>query len=255
MLQVQLQKRQQKSNLHIGDPVKPIWRWTVGGNINELGWEVFSESVRLGPKVYPEFDFIICHNNTTSEQEERLKYLSIPLLRQQEHMSCVPHGETDVCTDFAWKIIPPRLRPESHELWVDNDVVVRDRIPAIDAWLERDVSVISMGFDSLYGRFQDRISVDCCAGFFGLPPHFNFEERIISLCEGKPLEGFDEQGLVTYIVSNIPNWILIRYNDFRMWGHWQKEFGAELPSGIHFVGANRNEFLTSWNYYKVVSQP
>ena len=238
--------------------MKPLWRWTVGGNIGPLGWEVFSESVRLAPKVYPEFDFVICCNNVNVDQKAYLESHDFPVVLQTEKHSCVPYrAKGEGCEDFAWKLMPPRLRIEAHELWVDNDIVIRDKIPAIDQWLGCYTGIVSRGFDSLYGRFQEKVdpSVDCCAGFFGLPPYFDFRAHIIEICGDEPLMGFDEQGLVVYVVSNLPGRIIVPYANLRMWGHWQTEFHSDFPEGIHFVGANRNERLLSWEYYKQVSTP
>jgi hypothetical protein len=213
--------------------------------------------VRHAVKLYPEFDFLICHNNLLEVEVKRLKRLGVLLLEQTEAMSIVPHRDVSVCKDFAWKIIPPRIRPESHELWVDNDLIIRDRIPDIDEWLNKSTGIVSRGFSSLYGRFASRIdpSIDCCAGFFGLPPYFDFRARIVDLCGNEPLEEFDEQGLVVYVVSQIPGFMVVDYNYLRMWGHWQTEFGGNFPAGIHFCGANRTDRLISWDYYRFTSLP
>ena len=236
--------------------MRPLWRWTIC-DVAKLGWEIFIESVRHAPKVYPEFDFVICYNNLMEDRLASLQKYSIPLLAQDESMSVVPHYEVKVCKDFAWKIIPPRLRIEAHELWVDNDLVIRDRIPAIDDWLAINTGIISKGFSSCYGRFADKIDpdVDCCAGFFGLPPHFDFGAWIIEACKGEPLVEFDEQGLVVYTVSKLPDFIVVPYFNLRMWGHWQSEFNSSFPEGIHFCGANRTDQLRSWDYYRATSMP
>lgn len=235
--------------------MRPLCRWTIGGNISQLGWEIFSESIRVTPKVYPEFDFVICYNNLSQKQLRYLQITGLRLFDQSCSESCVPyHPWGEGCEDFHWKLVPPRLRIESHELWLDNDLLIRDRIDAIDQWLRCHTGIISVGFDSLYGRFQDRVKADCCAGFFGLPPFFDFKARIRECCGDQPLRRYDEQGLVAYIVTNMPGWILVPYNDLRMWGIWQKEFG-DLPSGIHFVRANSVEQMGSWDFYRLTTSP
>jgi hypothetical protein len=123
--------------------------------------------------------------------------------------------------------------------------------------LTTNTGIISVGFDSAYGRFADVIDpkVECCAGLFGLPPYFDFEMRIKELCQGKPLANYDEQGMVVYTISNIPEWIAINYGDFRMWGPWQKEFNGDYPAGLHFIRANTLDTMKSWRYYKAISTP
>jgi len=175
--------------------MKPLIRWTIGKTKSPFGWEVFSESIRLLPKVYPEFDFIICYNEVTLEEWMRLKFLGIPLYRQKRSEACFSvcwkEGKSVLGTSdvFAWKLVPVRLRPDGHELWVDNDIVICGKIPQIDEWLQSDTGLISEGRYPNYGRFADQIpeSLKTCAGLFGLPPYFDFAEKIEQHCDGQAM--------------------------------------------------------------------
>lgn len=247
--------------------MKPLMRWTIGGVKSKLGWEVFSESLRLMPKVYPEFDFVICHNNLSHEEEEGLKGSGVFLHQQrkselgfsvcwEEGKSVL--GKSDV---FVWKLVPPRLRLEAHELWVDNDIVIRNRIPEIDEWLNRDVGLISLGFYPNYGVFENQISpnLKSCAGLFGLPPNFDFSSKIQEYSGGRILQGYDEQGLVTLIVSEMDH-VEVSIDHMRSLSPKRKLWGYPLgmrdwPIGMHFHHTNHSSWHRPWSTYKLLTIP
>lgn len=253
--------------------MRPLWRWTIG-NVSEVGWEILSESVRLATKVYPEFDFVICHNNLTPEKENVLRKFSIPLLRQDDLVE--PNRSSK--NDFFWKLVPPRIRLDSYELWVDNDLVICDCIPQIDEWLSSNTAIVSsspVGLKKWYGKFEDMIDPsipECCAGLFGLPPYFNFGKKIAEL-SGGCLTGYDEQGLVVYVVVNFDHWISIPNHTVSMFGGWKvffsscsqssklgnpnTKFSDHFPQGIHFVRANRasDKYWAPWFFYKLRTMP
>jgi len=248
--------------------MRPLIRWTVGNIKSRLGWEVFSESVRLIPKVYPEFDFVICHNNLSVEEEERLKCYGVSLYRQNRSEIGFPVcweegrsvlGKSDV---FVWKLVPPRLRPQSHELWVDNDIIIRDRIPEIDEWLTSDTGLISLGFYPNYGIFEDRIPPDfkSCAGLFGLPPNFDFADKILKYCGDQVLQGYDEQGLVTLIVSEMDGFVGVSIDHMRSLAPertlWDYPLGMrDWPIGMHFHHTNHASRHNPWSIYKLLTLP
>jgi hypothetical protein len=220
------------------------------------------------PKVYPEFDFVICYNNLSSDEEEKLMRSGVPLHHQRKSELGLPVcweegksalGKSDV---FVWKLVPPRLRPESHELWVDNDIVIRDRIPEIDEWLKSNTGLISVGFYPDYGIFKDRISSDfkSCAGLFGLPPNFDFEDKILEHCNGRVLQGYDEQGLVTLIVSEMEGYVRVSIDHMRSLAPerklWDYPLGMrDWPIGMHFHHTNHSGWHCPWSTYKLLTIP
>ncbi len=248
------------------------------GNVSEAGWECLSESTRLLPKIYPEFDFVICYNsfhqetlqqtkaknrnlhreaNLKRERLNRLRSFGIDLYEQRKAALDIPHNflRPESVSNHAWKLCPTRLRPEAHELWIDNDVVIVDRIPEIDEWLNKDVPIISTAYGrEHYGRFDSKINTDitCCAGLFGLPPHFGFKEKILQECDGMPLEGFDEQGLVVYLVTTSEGWIHIQPHIFNQVGWFNKFVFKHM--GYHFIRLNTGT-NSAWENYKMITSP
>ena len=247
------------------------------GNVSEAGWECLSESTRLLPKVYPEFDFIICYNSfhqetllktrykdrdpyreakLKEEKLDRLRSFGIDLYEQKEEELNIPHNflrPEEVC-NHTWKLCPTRLKQEAHELWIDNDAIITDRIPEIDEWLNKSVPIISTSFGrEHYGRFDSKIDNDiaCCAGLFGLPPHFGFKEKLLQGCGDIPLEAFDEQGLVVSIVTNEEGWIPISTSNFNQVGWFRP---LEIRLGCHFIRLNTGT-NSAWECYKLMTSP
>jgi hypothetical protein len=239
--------------------MNPLIRWTMG-NVSEAGWECLSESTRLLPQIYPEFDYVICYNSMeqkslskTKDGLKRLKSFGIDLYEQKEEDLKIPHkfNKAKKVNNHCWKLCPTRLRPDGHELWIDNDIVIMDRIPEVDDWLTKDVPIISTSYgQEQYGRFRP-MNNNCCAGFFGLPPNFDFQTKLLESCNG-PLDGFDEQGLVVSIVTREEGWIPIHTWNLNQTG-WFARFTMECP-GYHFIRLNTGT-NSAWEHYKILSSP
>lgn len=238
---------------------KPVIRYTMG-KVSSAGWEILTESVRLNKKIYPEFDIVICHNKLNNAEIEKLNKLEVNLIKQDEILPSFDFEDTDEgrIRNFCWKLIPARIRKNAHELWVDNDIIFRGRIEGIDKWLKSNTSIISTGFNHDYGCFIKKLQYKeaFCAGLFGLPPHFDFESEIKKQCEGIKLKGFDEQGLVSLIVTDFEDYMVLRQDEVRMLGEGWKIKGIKFfPNGLHFARANRFADHNSWKYYKLVVNP
>jgi hypothetical protein len=211
-----------------------------------MGHEILCTSIRLFRKVYPEFEPLLCYNQITGMI---LDYVQIDMYQQSEGDFAgrikatdlnvnVPHGS-------CWKLCPPRLRTEAPELWIDNDVVITRRVKEIDDWLRSPTyPIMSEGLrqNRVYGFYESQVKdgVHANSGLFGLPPHFDFAKAIkerLPVAAGREIGGYDEQGLVAAVITNIPSWKLIPLESI-----WITEADAEpLPGcpGYHFVGANR----------------
>jgi hypothetical protein len=241
--------------------MKPLARWTIGPTTHS-GQEILIESVSKFKEIYPEFDTIVCYNNlqninmvNTDMYKQKNDDLDYPLTSYNNPLLHVePSIRNFGAAGSGWKLCPPRLRIKSHELWLDNDIIIKNRIPEIDNWLKQNTGIISEGRCRIFGVYEPIIpkSFKLCAGLFGLPPNYDFHQDIINLCkkylEGKELGHYDEQGLVAAIISGIENFILIPQTHLKI-----VEDGEKLPPkamGFHFVGVNRNEKHSAWKDYK-----
>ena len=231
------------------------------GSVSEAGWECLSESARVTPRVYPEFDYVICYNSLDEKQLRRLRSFGIPLHEQKSEDIGVPHEFTKETTqkvqNHAWKLCPLRLRPEAHEVWIDNDIIIWDRIEEIDEFLLSDKPIVSQTWSrELYGSFDEDVPDGCsiCAGFFGLPPNYPFEEKIKEMIFFKgPLSGYDEQGMIaSMITNNDKGWIGIapyRLNQLGWWAYYK-----QMPQGGHFIRLNTGT-NSGWETYKMLTHP
>jgi hypothetical protein len=172
---------------------------------------------------------------------------------------CFPCGDEDGIRNFYWKLIPARLRPESHELWIDNDIVITDRIKKIDDWLVGSTGLIGTGFNRDYGRFAKTmpdVTLAYCAGMFGLPPGFDLETKIVEVVGNRTITGFDEQGLVVRIVTGIDNFLTLEQKDMALLSErWRPKVMRGFPHGLHFARVNRFDFHHSWRAYRFVVMP
>jgi hypothetical protein len=235
--------------------MRPLARWTFGAS-TDVGADILKHSVSRFGLLYPEFDRVICHNNLGVGQLELLRKLDVPLYQQSAIELDYPLTSIDDSSGaigmagWGWKLCPPRMRPDSYELWIDNDIIIRKRMPSLEPWLHSGISMISEGHRRAYGDFETLVSDEnpLCAGFFGLPPGFDFASRILQECQflnGKPLGHFNEQGLVAKILTS-HNYILIPQSELKIVKTLQRPY----PAGLHFIGVNRTQFHPAWEQYK-----
>ena len=238
---------------------KPLARWTLGP-VSSIGHEILLESIQKFKKIYPEFDCILCFNNINPDIVEKFRPY-VDLYQQKKHeLPCPvlpPNFLNSFATGCGWKLSPPRLRIKGLELFLDNDLVIFDRIKEIDDWINSGRhGIITEGKQRLFGAFSEFIKPNykLCAGFFGLPPFFNFEKHIKYYFEyfKQPLDAFDEQGLSAAVVSNMKNFIIVPLSKVAI-----LEDHLPFPDiknseigGIHFVGANRQPWHRGWLSYK-----
>lgn len=208
--------------------MKPLLRWVVGP-VGELGLRILRNSVRNIVSMYGErFDYLICYNQISADKLS----LGIPLF-------CQDHLRNALGYDVAWKLFPVRVRAESHEIVIDNDLVLFKKLDEIENFLVSDHTLTYQGLHGAHGNYYVPKGMRLNSGIYGMPPGFDIDlsNRTFS---GK----FDEQGL---IVSSLLSWhhcdvipmtaIPIIESDFPIDEFWK----LKSTKGFHFVGANRGK--------------
>jgi len=211
-------------------------RITVGP-VSEQGMDVLRWSVQNFKALYPECDVCVCFNQIGSGS---LSKLNVPLVKQEDYIHSLPYPPLD---DYqvAWKIYPPRLRPDEHEVIVDNDILVFKRIKELDDFLKSDSVLLYQGLnEGRCGQYQDLVpsGIRINSGIFGMPPGFDPEfESII-----RPWNNYyDEQGLVAAALLRHPRYQILPLTKVPIVqvGWSIKDFlRNEQICGIHFAGVN-----------------
>lgn len=243
--------------------MRPIARWTVG-HVSNCGMDILMESTKVFEKIYPEFDLMVCYNNIDRSilpkfsskvivRQQHSNEINYPLTAFDDPLEGVAYRKGGMAGS-GWKLVPPRLNIKTHELWIDNDIIVRNRMKDIDSWLKKtNCGIISEGLGRIFGVYESLIpkQLKICAGFFGLPPHFDFHATILKYCKclnGKSLGHYDEQGLVAATITNMKNFIIVPQERLRIVENHHAF--DNFADGIHFVGANRLDKHSGWETYK-----
>lgn len=240
--------------------MRPLVRWTVGP-VGDTGRAILGESVARFTEAYPEFDAVVCCNQVDPRDCGRL---GVPVFEQRaEHAPLPVRGHDPSALDEAagcgWKLCPPRLREGGYELFLDNDVVVTERLPQIGDWLAGGGGLIAEGLRRrrMYGVFDGMVpqGVHVCAGVFGLPPGFDFgavirERGKVLAAAGLTLGGFDEQGLTASAVTGLPHYRVIPLTTLHIAEDHVPFPDSPFPA-YHFVGANRKPWHRGWKAYRL----
>lgn len=234
--------------------MKPLARWTIGGRINPAGITAQIQAVRSFQKIYADhFDVAICYNNLEDIYLQYLKkgLTNVPLIDQTEYensLSIKPRRA-------AWVLYPPRLRIESHEIIMDNDLILFKKLPLIEEFLKSDdLFLITQGRGfGAYGAFTDILAnhrPQLNSGLVALPPGFDYQkelEKIIKTTKfGEWTYHLDSQGIISVCLLAQKNLKIIPISDL-----------PPLPPnsdlvdayGVHFLKINSRLLHIPWIQY------
>jgi hypothetical protein len=220
-------------------------RFTLG-NTTQLGRDILGVSVERIREIYPECDICVCHNQI---DPLLLAGLSVPLVDQSLHLDSIPFAP-EQGYHVHWKLYPPRLRPGSHEIFIDNDIVITERIAEIDNFLRSESDVLLyQGLHGLHGTFHSSIpaGVRINSGIFGLAPDYDFRDQLRKTMKKYDfkewLDPFDEQGLVAATLFRTPHHIVPLTAIPVVERRWSISHHRRNRSikGYHFVHSNQHE--------------
>jgi hypothetical protein len=228
--------------------MKPLARWTIGPCRPE-GFDILKWAIYNFKNLYPQFDCIICHNQLTKEQLAKVKNIGVELCDQEKYLNSNLYPPKDGY-NVHWKLYPPRLRTESHELIMDNDIIFWKHINEIDSFLSNSIPLISQALRRSYGRYNHMVPRPLCinSGIIGLPPDFDFKEDINELLNrkggwlgrNKDFVNFDEQGIVAVVLSKNEHYIIptTTVSCLPAKGDLAAVLRNPMLCGIHFIGMN-----------------
>lgn len=269
---------------------KPLARWNVGGHITSCGFDVLKESIKTTRKVLDkyDFDYVICYNNLSVSRKMEIKEYErqgIQTLEQKWETCPIPFQEclnpvkadgsiednTGSVGGTLWKITPPRLRINAHEIVMDNDVMILNDFKELSLFLKSNKTMFSSNMPRFYGRY-DKLFWECKenynAGFVGMPPGFDFGAVLYEIWTTneryKKLTYADEQGLSLAALRTeehiiLYNIVIELYKEGKML-KWNPEFWEPYAvTGdekiFHFIQSNRHEAKDhkGWQSYKTLS--
>lgn len=183
---------------------KPILRWTVG-NVSDQGLLCFRMAVKKLFRLYEDtFDYYCLHNSIDVNRLQFLKDYPITFIDQTSHKNDLdlPAVEKNPC----WKLYPSRLDINRQEIFLDNDLILYRRLPAIDRFLSGESSFfITEAVARSYGAFNriNKRHHKINTGLFGIPPEFDFAAELNATVKKVNLPNWythlDEQGCVANI--------------------------------------------------------
>jgi len=220
-----------------------IARWTIGP-VQPAGYECLYRSITNFTRLY-DAKVVICQNGNGWLPEAQGP---VRVLNQKDSLST-----TDGPIGVAWKLYPPRISLNDHEIFIDNDLIVEQRIEEIDAFLAGDMTLMIEGESRMYGRFENHVpkGYTINSGLFGVPPGFDLG-KFLRFYGSKWEENcwhssktWDEQGLVATALLSYSKHCIISKETIT-----NCETRLTRSKGMHFVGLNRREKHKPWQQYK-----
>jgi len=270
---------------------RKIFRWIVG-DVSDIGLEILEKSVVQAKKILFDlgFEFYICYNSHEDQVKDicRRNYLfsfkqdwnrDFPLpakIIPKTNDITQSYGEPSGRQGSFWKLCPPRIDINCHEIVCDNDLVIQ-KCPSeiIDFLNSRKTLVCEENIMNL-GKYAKFMKKAYNSGIYGLPPGFDLKKRIMDVWTEtggiNPLLSRDEQGILMLVLHKdsieIPKekvrfvlnegetssakYEFIYENEFISKSIVEIKYekcslNKEL---IHFLGANRIKKHKYWSVYK-----
>jgi hypothetical protein len=229
---------------------KPIARWTIG-DTNEQGYECLELSIRSFLKFHTA-DIVVAHS-CDPEKLPKIDGVKMQLLDQRPFLDTSYIAPVGV----AWKLYPPRLKIERHEICIDNDIIFQEPIEQLNKFFKSDCTLLLEGQSRNYGRFERYIppKVKINSGIYGMPPNFDMD-KFIKIVAGNAWElnakgehagnkTFDEQGIVAFALLNYPRYVTIPEKVVT-----NCERHLIEGKGMHFVGLNKRFYHEPYRLYR-----
>lgn len=224
--------------------MKPLVRWTIG-NVKPAGYDCLAISIENFKNLY-DVEIVVCHNCDLS----KINHLSgVNFYDQRQDWKIKPKG-------VSWKLYPPRLDLYRHELLIDNDIIIEEKIDEIDKFFNSDCTLLLEDITRTYGKFENHVPPNYCinSGIYGMPPGFDLKKYVNFYVKDWELNAtgqhsasktFDEQGLVAFSLLNYPSFAIIPNTSVTI---CEQDF--KKSKGMHFIGLNRREHHRPFNLYK-----
>lgn len=216
---------------------KPLFRFTLG-DVSFDGMCILRTAIKKIKSLYPACDIVICYNSIS---EKILKYyddLDVSTIR-----ATTSEVEYDPKNEM-WKMYPPRIDIDTHEIVLDNDLIFFSRIKEIDEFFSGEHTLLLRGKARSYGNYDHLVPMDYAfnSGLYGMPPKFDLSKYIKETCkndiERKWTKWCDDQGVIAHSLTKV-KFKIIENNVIT---NYFPEDEYDLPydiKGVHLIGSNR----------------
>ena len=229
-----------------------IARWTIGP-VSQAGYECLALSIASFQLHHPNTKIVICHNCPKINCQNVVSRFPEAIFIDQRS-----YAQSDIPPmGVAWKLYPPRISPDDHELCIDNDIIFTEPLDEIEDFYQGNHTLLLEGLTRNYGRFEPHVPQPYCinSGVYGMPPNFNFD-KYLNFYVTKSWETnafgphaasktFDEQGIVALALLSYGKFVIISGSVLT-----NCERHLMLGKGLHFVGLNRNQFHEPYRLFK-----
>lgn len=184
--------------------MKPLVKWVIGP-VSSSGFSCLKFSIRNFLELYKDrFEYVICYNNLNEREINFIKQFNVPLYNQEDFCKRVNWGVPFGC---IWKLFVPKFGT-SHEITLDNDLIIRKRLPQIEEFLDsQNKFLITEALKRNYGIFDNKVKSDIKynTGLLGIPPNYDITAMVDKTLKQFKIEWktwFDEQGLTSYLIQD-----------------------------------------------------
>lgn len=233
---------------------KPVLRWVVG-DCHELGIKTLLFSIKNIKKIYQNnFYYCICFNSINVSKTLKQCFEEVDLVINQNNFFQSLSYSPYVKKGPHWKLYPPRICKNQHEIIIDNDIVIYDKIQEIEDFLSQKnifitTAAIKRSYSNQFGNIVSK-NFNINSGLVGLPPLYDYKKEIEDVLikgSGKWRHHFDEQTVVAAILQK-NNSKIIPFKTISACCNITKFILGE--KGTHFLGVNKG-FDVWWKEFKI----
>lgn len=258
--------------------MKPLFRWTVGACLPQ-GLDILAESFKRTTAALglQNFDWMVCYNGLSDADLSRIMRsignLPIDLVEQSwEDCPIIDkvrspkradgsfEGNGNLVGGSLWKACPGRMRIDSHEIVMDNDILILKAFPQIKYFLNSTSYAIILEepirFYGRYEKFMSKSEPFLNSGFMGFPPGYDFSAELRRVWEETGsmtnISQADEQGLLMYTLNQLPSLRVkkTQMNELLAKREYRTATLTGEEEGIHLTQANRIPNHFWWEKYK-----
>jgi len=227
----------------------PLCRWVIGPT-HSRGLDMLRLSIQQMHKLYPQFDLEVCFNQIPGHIIwDKVGDLPVTFHKQKGDELGIQPTHNNVKKGVNWKLYPARRRIHTHEIIMDNDLILFNKVLEIDKFLDSNRSIILQAYNRNYGQFDDHVRPDLSVntGMYGMPPKYNFGSKINELLKNRTWQDRgDEQGIVATCLQDLDP-IVVSYNVIAPMDNYAK---FRYAKGVHFIHGNAAEFHKAWKQHQ-----